>query len=90
MGNVMMTAAPDLNANRVEGLERAERWRETALRGELVERIGRAVSHDGTVEPLPGLHLARVSSTKGPIHGAATPSFCVIAQGAKEIWEWRT
>ena len=33
-----------------------------ARRGELVERIARAVREDGTVEPLEGLHLNRASS----------------------------
>jgi hypothetical protein len=30
-------------------------------RQELVERIGRAIPADGTIQPLPGLHLTRVS-----------------------------
>ena len=30
-------------------------------REELVERIGRAIRADGTIQPLPGLHLTRVS-----------------------------
>jgi AraC-like DNA-binding protein len=52
---------------------------------ELVERIARAVPADGTVEPLPGLHLNRVSAPTEPLHSATRPSFCVIAQGSKEI-----
>jgi AraC-like DNA-binding protein len=32
-----------------------------------------------------GLHLNRALSMTGPIHGVMHPSFCVIAQGAKEI-----
>ena len=52
---------------------------------ELVERIARAIPADGTVEPLPGLHLNRVSSPTAPLHSVTLPSFCVIAQGSKEI-----
>jgi AraC-like DNA-binding protein len=54
-------------------------------RDELAERIARAVREDGTVEPLVGLHLARASSPTEAVHGVSTPSFCVIAQGSKEI-----
>jgi AraC-like DNA-binding protein len=56
-----------------------------AGRDELAGRTARAVREDGTVELLEGLHLARASSPTGPVHGVSTPSFCVIAQGSKEI-----
>jgi AraC-like DNA-binding protein len=52
---------------------------------ELVERIARAISADGAVEPLRGLRLNRVSSLTEPLHGVYRPSFCVIAQGSKEV-----
>jgi AraC-like DNA-binding protein len=52
---------------------------------ELAKRIARAVREDGTVEPLEGLLLARASSPTRAVHGVSTPSFCVIAQGSKEI-----
>ena len=54
-------------------------------REELVERIGRAIREDGAVEPLEGLRLNRSSSPTGPLHGVSKPSFCVIAQGSKEV-----
>jgi len=54
-------------------------------RAELVERIARAIPEDGTIQPLGGLHLNRVSSSTEPLYGVSTPSFCVIAQGSKEI-----
>jgi AraC-like DNA-binding protein len=54
-------------------------------RQELVERIARSIPEDGTVEPLAGLHLNRASLPPGPTHGVITPSFCVIAQGSKEL-----
>ena len=40
---------------------------------------------DGTVEPLKGIRLHRSSSATSLIPGVTTPSFCVIAQGCKEI-----
>jgi hypothetical protein len=56
-----------------------------ASREELVERIARAVREDGTVKPLEGLHLNRSSSPTEPKHGVSKPTFCVIAQGSKEV-----
>lgn len=54
-------------------------------REELIERMTRAIREDGTVDPLEGLRLNRSSSPTGPIHGVSRPSFCVIAQGSKEV-----
>jgi AraC-like DNA-binding protein len=59
--------------------------RAQASRGELVECIARAICEDGTVEPLKGLHLRRSSSPTECVHGVSDLSFCVIAQGSKEI-----
>jgi AraC-like DNA-binding protein len=56
-----------------------------ASRDELVERLARAIRDDGTVEPLEGLRLRRASLPTGLRHGVSYPSFCVIAQGSKEI-----
>lgn len=53
---------------------------------ELVERITRAVSKDGTIEPLQGLYLHRSSSPREPLHSVYDPAFCMIAQGSKEIF----
>jgi AraC-like DNA-binding protein len=63
-----------------------EAQRAQANRQELVERIGRAIREDGRVEPLKGLYLNRLSSRTGPVHGVSDPSFCVIAQGSKEVF----
>ena len=52
---------------------------------ELIERIARAVPNDGMVEPLAGLRLGRVSLCTGLGRGLSFPSFCVIAQGSKEV-----
>lgn len=56
-----------------------------AQREELVERVAQAVRTDGPAQPLPGLHLHRLSASRGPVHGVTRPSFCVIAQGSKEV-----
>jgi len=63
-----------------------EAQRAQANRQELVERIARAIREDGRVEPLKGLYLNRISSPTGPVHGVSDPSFCVIAQGSKEVF----
>lgn len=52
---------------------------------ELVERIARAVPEDGSAQPLENLYLYRSSVPRQPVHSVAKPSFCVIAQGSKEI-----
>jgi len=51
----------------------------------LIEQIASTVRSDGYIEPLPGLHLGRFSVPSEAIHGVLEPSFCVIAQGSKEI-----
>jgi AraC-like DNA-binding protein len=68
-------------------IQQAEReiQRRQANREELVERVSRVLREDGTIQPLPGLRLARSSSPTAPLHGVSTPSVCVIAQGGKEV-----
>jgi AraC-like DNA-binding protein len=56
-----------------------------AYQDELAERVGRAIPEDGTVEPLAGLHLFRSSTPSELLHGVSKPSFCVIAQGSKQV-----
>ncbi len=68
-----------------EGLAAREAARMLANRGELIERIARAVLEDGVVEPLKGMFLARASVPRKRVHSVVKPSFCVIAQGSKEI-----
>lgn len=65
-------------------LER-EVHRAQANRDELVERLARAVHHNGTVEPLAGMELRRASAPTDLGHGMSYLSFCMIAQGSKEI-----
>lgn len=52
---------------------------------ELVERVSRSVREDGTVEAPGGLRLLRHSSPTPKDHGVSSFTFCVIAQGAKEV-----
>ena len=63
-----------------------EAHRVQANRGELIERITRAVRADGRVEPLRGLRFNRASSPTELVHGVAFPAFCVVAQGSKEVF----
>lgn len=57
-----------------------------ANQGELVERMARAFRADGAVEPLPGLHLYRAFAPSQLVDSTAIPGFCVVAQGAKEVY----
>jgi AraC-like DNA-binding protein len=63
-----------------------EALRMQANRDELVERIARTIREDGVIEPLAGLHLARLSTPLERVHSVLEPSFCVIAQGSKEVF----
>ena len=66
-------------------MRRARRSRVQANREELVERLARICAEDGPAQPLDRLHLYRLSSPQGPIHGVTEPSLCMIAQGSKEV-----
>lgn len=73
----------DVISNRRQSLREQERMQ--ANREELVDRIAHICREDGPAQPLKGLHLYRLSSPLGPIHGVTEPSLCMIAQGSKEI-----
>ncbi|WP_292813864.1 AraC family transcriptional regulator [Nostoc sp. JL23] len=60
--------------------------RAQANRDELKERIAQAIRHDGTIEPLKGLHFNRSSSPSECLHSVSVPAFCAIAQGSKEVF----
>ena len=62
-----------------------EEQRMHANQEDLVERVARALPLDGAAEPLAGLMLRRASEPTPLGHGTSHPSFCVIAQGSKEI-----
>jgi AraC-like DNA-binding protein len=63
-----------------------EAQRAQASREELVERIIATLPQDGVIEPLQGLHLARLSAPMEKIHSVLEPSLCVIAQGSKVVF----
>ena len=52
---------------------------------ELAARISHAHPHDGVVEIQPGLHFGRFSHPIGPVYASLPPSFCVVAQGVKDV-----
>jgi AraC-like DNA-binding protein len=55
-------------------------------RAELIARMTRAVVEDGLLEPFPGIVLGRFSRpTEEQVYAMFKPSFCVIAQGSKEV-----
>ncbi|MCY2952539.1 MAG: AraC family transcriptional regulator [Planctomycetota bacterium] len=54
-------------------------------REELADRIARAMPRDGHIEPQPGLHFRRHSRPTERVHVVCHPSFCVIAQGSKDV-----
>ncbi|MBD2114111.1 MULTISPECIES: AraC family transcriptional regulator [Cyanophyceae] len=64
---------------------RREVARSQANREELTERIAGAIAHDGVIEPLKGLFFYRTSFPSECLHSVSIPSFCVIAQGSKEV-----
>ena len=61
--------------------EDVERMR--MVRGEIVERIARALPDDGSIEAFPGLFLARSSAPTESLNSVHQPSFCFVAQGSK-------
>ncbi|MBV9868287.1 MAG: AraC family transcriptional regulator [Abitibacteriaceae bacterium] len=60
--------------------------REQSNREELVERMLRAIPAAGTAEPIKGLLLSRSFRVNQPVYGVSQPTFCIIAQGTKEIF----
>src|SRR5437763_7498571 len=75
---VAMRYRSDSTAERETGRMRADL-------DELAERIARATPHEGTVEVQPGLHFRRCSRPTERLYSFTKPSFCVIAQGSKEL-----
>lgn len=51
---------------------------------ELASRIAFGLREDGVLEVQPGVFFYRISTTGEPVHIVLEPSFCTIAQGAKE------
>src|SRR5579872_5111026 len=81
---VILDVVTHQRAEREQHADR-EAQRVQANHEELVERVAQAARHDGTVQPLPGLHLTRHSKPFEPVHSVVEPSLCVVAQGSKEF-----
>ena len=61
--------------------------REQGNREELVERLAQAMPADTKLlEPIAGLRLARSSRVDEPVYGVSELTFCITAQGTKEIF----
>jgi AraC-like DNA-binding protein len=71
--------------NRMNVAYEREASRRRADQEELADRIARATPVEGTVEVQPGLHFRRCSRPTQRLHSFTKPSFCVIAQGSKEL-----
>ncbi|RYX86127.1 AraC family transcriptional regulator [bacterium] len=63
-----------------------ELQQEQCQREELVERLTKALPSEGMNQPLPGLRLSHSCKTMEPVYGVSEPTFCVIAQGSKEVF----
>jgi AraC-like DNA-binding protein len=70
---------------RTNAEDERQRRRVEADQAELADRIARALPHDGAVEPQPGVHFRRHATPTERVYASSLPSFCVIAQGSKEI-----
>jgi Sulfatase-modifying factor enzyme 1/AraC-type transcriptional regulator N-terminus len=70
----MKNIAPNIVASRIQ-----------ADREELAQRIAKALPREGTIESQSGVHFRRHDGPTQPIHNVSPPSFCVIAQGKKDI-----
>lgn len=67
-------------------LEAYEEQRAQANRAELLARIDHTIPNDGRLEPIRGLFFLRSSAPGGPVYGVSDASFCIIAQGSKEVF----
>jgi len=52
---------------------------------EMIGRIRRAVPEDGLLEAFPGVVLGRFSKPTERVYSVFKPSFCIIAQGSKQM-----
>jgi AraC-like DNA-binding protein len=65
--------------------EEFEQQRVQTSRAELIERMTRAVPEDGLSELFPGVVLGRFSKPTERVYSVFNPSFCIIAQGSKQV-----
>ncbi len=69
----------------INAREENQTRRMRADREELAARIAKGIRHDGRLEVQPGVFFNRLSIPNRPLYGVLVPSFCVIAQGSKDI-----
>jgi hypothetical protein len=62
-----------------------QKQRMQSNRDELVERMSRAISDDGSVEAFPGFFLARSSKPIESVQAVYQPAFCFVVQGVKRV-----
>lgn len=55
-------------------------------REDMVERMMAMLPDDGTISPIPGLFLVRLTQPIGLFHGSSYPAFCIAVQGSKEVY----
>jgi AraC-like DNA-binding protein len=60
--------------------------REQSNREELVEHITELLPEDGKLEPIKGVRIARSTAMGEPVYGVSDATFCVTAQGCKEVF----
>lgn len=60
--------------------------RTEAMREELVERLARGCSQEGSNPVADHLYFYKASGPTHPVHGLFSPAVCVVAQGAKEAY----
>src|SRR5205085_1495905 len=70
---------------KMEAKDESHTRRVQADREELAARVAEAMPRDGRLEVQPGVFFNRLSLPHQPAHGMVPPSFCVIAQGSKDI-----
>jgi AraC-like DNA-binding protein len=63
-----------------------ETRREQSNREELVQRIMRLLPENETIEPIKGVRLARSTEIGEPKYGVSDATFCITAQGRKEVY----
>ena len=74
------------NQREPENERERETQREQSNREELVERIMRLLPANGDREPIKGVRLARSTATGEPKYGVSDATFCITAQGSKEVF----
>ena len=62
-----------------------ERQRMQISRTELIKRMTRVVPEDGLLEVFSGVILGRFSKPTERVYSVFSPSFCIIAQGSKQV-----